>query len=184
MSAFLSVSEDDKLNKINIDDLYEKTRIRHEKQISIYNKILNRIHKRITLTSRIKTKEKYIWYLIPEFIFGEQVYNKADCIAYCISKLEDNGFHIKYLHPNTLFISWENWIPSYVRNEIKRKQGIIIDEKGNIIENNKNNIEEETDDKKDQKKKYTNIGNYKPIGNLIYDPELLEKMEKKVSFQT
>jgi hypothetical protein len=184
MSLFISSDESDQLQKLNIDELYEKNRLRHEKQISIYNKILNRIHKRITLASRIKYNDKYIWFLVPEFIFGENAYDNGDCIAYCISKLEENGFHIRYIHPNTLFISWENWVPLYVRNEIKRKQGIIVDEKGNVIETKTEEPAQEENKKDAKKNKYNSIGNYKPTGSLVYDPELLEKMEKKVTFQT
>jgi hypothetical protein len=31
-------------------------------------------------------------------------------------------------------------------------------------------------------KQYTPIGQYKPTGNLVYNNELFEKLEKKVSF--
>lgn len=191
MSCFLFANDDDNLKKINIDELYEKHQRRDLKQISIFNKILNRIHNRITSIARNKRSDKYAWFTIPEYIFGEPVYDKADCIAYVVSKLEDNGFFIRYMHPNTLFISWENWVPSYIRNELKKKRGIIVDEKGNVIDkledkeeninnslmNDKTNGEPST--KKNQKQ-YTPIGNYKPTGNLVYNQEIFEKLEKKV----
>jgi hypothetical protein len=71
-----------------------------------------------------------------------------------------------------------------VRNEIKRKQGIIVDEKGNVIETKTEEPAQEETKKDAKKNKYNSIGNYKPTGSLVYDPELLEKMEKKVTFQT
>ena len=37
------------------------------------------------------------------------------------NKLKENGFNIRYTHPNLLFISWKHWIPQYVRTEIKKK---------------------------------------------------------------
>ena len=194
MATFLYVNDDDNLKKINIDDLYEKKQKRDLKQVSIFNKILNRIQTRITITARTKRNDKHIWFTIPEYIFGEPVYEKAECIAYVVTKLEDNGFFIRYIHPNTLFVSWENWIPSYVRNEIKKKKGIVIDEKGNILENKNEEKEDDINsrilndknnngenNKKDQKQ-YTPIGSYKPTGNLIYNQEMLEKLEKKVIF--
>ena len=88
-----------------IDELYEKQQRRDLRQVSIFNKILNRIHHRIRITSRAK-KDKHIWFTIPEYIFGEPVYKKEDCIAYIIAKLEANKFHIRYVHPNTIFVSW------------------------------------------------------------------------------
>ena len=90
------------------------------------------------------------------------------------------------MHPNTLFVSWKNWVPSYVRNEIKKKTGIILDEKGNIIEKTEEEKKEEeekkTSEKKGNGKTFTPIGQYKPTGNLVYNPEMFEGIEKKVSF--
>ena len=33
-----------------------------------------------------------------------------------------------------------------------------------------------------EQKQFTPITNYKPTGNLVYNPDILEKIEKKVSF--
>jgi hypothetical protein len=66
-------------------------------------------------------------------ILGYTDYNPNDCIAYIVIKLEENGFSIQFIQPNTLFISWSHWVPTYVRNEIKKKTGIILDNNGNQI---------------------------------------------------
>ena len=171
---------------------------RDQKQLSIFNKILNRIHKRITLTGRNKRVDKHIWFTIPEYIFGEPVYDKNDCIAYIITKLEANGFFIKYMHPNTIFVSWEKWVPSYVRQELKKKTGMVVNEKGEIIHkpdpngdgsapedmnsklfNDKNGTKPTTTSTTG--KQYNPIGSYKPTGNLVYNPEIFEKIEKRLS---
>ncbi len=185
MSCFLYVNDEDQLGKVNIDDLYENKQKRDFKQISIFNKILNRIHNRIKLTARNKKNEQHIWFVIPEYIFGEPVYDKAECIAYIISQLETNKFHIRYVHPNTLFVSWSNWIPSYVRNEFKKKTGVAVDEHGKIIEKTeeeKAETEKKTVNSGKLQKEYTPINKYKPTGNLVYNPDMFEKIEKKVSF--
>ena len=191
-SCILFADEDDTVRQVNIDELYEKKHQRDLKQISIFNKILNRIHKRITLTARNKATDKHIWFIVPSFLFGEPVFDQTDCIAYVITKLESNGFFIKYIHPSTLFISWDNWVPSYARHEIKKKTGYVLDEKGNVID--KKSVEETTDlnqktlnDRSNpgakEQKQYTPIDQYKPTGNLIYGKDTLEKLEKKVTFQ-
>lgn len=194
-SCILFADEDDVARKVNIDELYEKKHRRDLKQIAVFNKILNRIHKRITLTARNTQCEKHVWFAIPSFLFGEPVYDQTECIAYVITKLEENGFFIRYVHPGTLFISWDNWVPSYTRHEIKKKTGIVLDEKGNIIDRLEKADTEKTLDlnanllndrngppvQKEQKQ-YTPIGQYKPTGNLIYGKETMEKLEKKVTF--
>lgn len=194
MSCLLYVNDEEAQRKINIDDLYEKKHQRDLKQLSIFNKILNRIHKKIEMTSRNKRHDKHSWFTVPEYLFGEPNYDQGECLGYLISKLEENGFFVKYMHPNTLFISWENWIPSYTRNEIKKKLGIVLDEKGNIIQKMDDNVEIESNDpnvrllnhnknvEKKEQKQYTLIDKYKPTGNMVYNPELFEKLEKKVTF--
>ena len=191
MSCLLYVDDKESNKKINIDELYEKKKIRDLKQLSIFNKILNRIHKRITQISRIKPLEKFVWFTVPEYIFGEPVYDKSECIAYIVTKLEDNGFHVRYMHPNTLFVSWMHWVPAYVRNEIKKKTGNVVDQFGNLVK--KKEDEDAEDDMnanifnngkpvQKEQKQYTPIDQYKPSGNLVYKPEHFQKIEKKVSF--
>ena len=109
------------------------------------------------------------------------MYDKGDCTGYLVSQLEHNGFFVKYVYPNTLFVSWHNWVPSYVRNEIKKKMGVAIDEKGNVVE--KLDVDGEQpktiqQQNKDQKQ-YTPIKSYKPS---VYGEDLLAKVEKKISF--
>ena len=189
MSIFLFDEEETK-GKINIDDLYEKQQKKDLKQISIFNKILNRIHNKIRITSRNRNGDKYIWFTVPEYIFGEPVYQQADCIAYLVDKLEENKFHIRYMHPNTLFVSWAHIVPSYVRTEIKKKMGIIMDEYGNVVDKVEGredvNLNERMMNMQTattpvaEKKIYTPIANYKPTGKFVYDPSLFETLEKKL----
>ena len=193
MSCILTVNDEESTRKINIDELYEKNQQRDLKQLSIFNKILNRFHLRIKNAAKVKRTDKHIWFTIPEYIFGEPIYDQGDCVAHLVVKLEENGFHVRYIHPNTIFVSWENWIPAYVRSEFKKQTGKVIDERGNIIEKNENgeeNVDSNTkilNDKQNtfQKngKTYTSINSYKPTGSLVYNPEMFEKMEKKVTFQ-
>jgi len=196
MSIFMYPDEEEAQGKLNIDDLYEKKQKRDLKQLSIFNKIIGRIHKKILFTARNKTLENFVWFNVPAYIVGEPIYDKGECIGYIVSQLEKNGFHVKYIHPNTLFISWHNHVPSYVRNEIKKKTGLVLDEKGNIIEkmdenyednlnipliNQMNATQKESKDSKESKQ-YNSIKNYKPTGNLIYSNDMFEKIEKKVNF--
>ena len=184
--VFLYVTDQESNQKINIDELYEKKQRRDLRQVSIFKKILNRIHKRSLSTGKNKMHDRYIWYQIPEYIFGEPLYNCGDCIAYIVYALEENGFRIQYLHPNMLFVSWEDWIPNYVRNEIKKKRGIIIDEKGNVVSETEKKVEENefkqatTQQPQQQQRQYNSTGNYRPTGNLVYGNDVFDKIEKKI----
>jgi len=184
--------------KVNIDDLYEKKRKQDLNKLDLFNKILNRIHVKIKNVSRQKVDEQVCWFLVPETIIGVPRYDQGACIAYLINKLQTNGFNVRYIHPNLLFIAWNHWVPSYVRTEIKKKTGINLNEYGQKIEtdddvkvisnepsnpndymlNNNRNLETEQKGKS-TKKEYTPIKSYKPSGNLIYDDELLNKIEDR-----
>lgn len=182
--------------KINIDSLYEKKQQSDVNKLGLFNKILNRVHVRIKTTSKQKINDRCCWYVIPEIIIGVPKYDQAGCIAYVMDKLKDNGFSVRYIHPNTVFISWAHWVPSYVRAELKKKTGIIVDERGNVVEEldenatndssgktsgNPNEMifrKEKEEEKTGKKKQYASISQYKPSGNLIYTQDMLEKISK------
>jgi hypothetical protein len=189
---------DDFSEKLNIDELYEKKRQYDLKQLELFNKLLNRIHVKIKTTSRQKLDGQFCWFLVPEVIIGVPKYDQGACIAYLMDKLKVNGFNLKYVHPNTLFISWMHWVPSYVRTELKKKTGIVVNEYGQKIDENGNETKQITDSnnpnesmfnlkntnqtlsKKDNKN-YTPIKSYKPSGNLVYNDDLLNTIEDKFS---
>ena len=177
--------------KLNLDELYERTRETSQTKIKTYQKILARIHTRIKAISRQRNNNKFCMFVIPEFILGIPRYDIAECTNYVIEKLTDNGFQIKYTYPNLLFISWQHYIPKYQRSEIKKKTGVAIDGFGNVVsKKNKNNRDDNNPNSlllmdknvktKDGKKKPSNFkstSSYKPTGNLIYNTNLLEKID-------
>jgi len=195
-SIFTLENIEDFSEKLNIDELYEKKRQQDLSKLALFNKILNRIHIRIKTTSRQKINEQFCWFVVPEVILGVPKYDQASCIAYIISKLKENQFNVRYIHPNTLFISWQHWVPSYVRTELKKKTGIVINEFGQQVSQDDNNNEEtfdpsdpneamlhmnnqEPNQKGKQKKEYTSIKSYKPTGNLVYNDDLINRLENK-----
>ena len=94
-----------------------------------------------------------------------------------------------------------HFVPSYVRTELKKKTGIVVDEFGKKIDENGEerdgsmksitNVPTDPNDyilnsknldqnnKIKLKKEYTPINSYKPSGSLIYDDALLNKIEDK-----
>ena len=173
------------LPKINLDELYEKKKQHDLNTLNIYNKILGRIHNKIKLASRQSIENQFCWFVVPEVIIGVPKYDQSGCIAYIMNALEENGFNVKYFHPNTLFICWEHWVPSYVRNEIKHKTGIIINEYGEKISENTGEDEKEQPQENIEQiknsKKYTPINSYKPSGKFVYSEDLLNKIENKIN---
>jgi len=177
--------------KINIDELYEKKRQIDVNKLELFKKILNRIHVRIKTTAKQSTAERFCWYVIPEIIIGVPKYDQGACIAYVMDTLQKNGFQVRYFHPNTIFISWDHWVPTYVRTEIKKKTGVNINEYGEKIEDEKGDDEEgqyqevaikgnSNLEQIKNSKKYTPINSYKPSGKLVYSEDLLNKLGDKM----
>ena len=195
MDTIFNLGDDDEVNnvRVNLDELYEKKKLHDLNTLANYNKILSRIHNKIKTVSRQHTEHQFCWYLIPEMMIGIPTYDSGACTAYLIDKLQENGFMTRYTHPNLLLISWKHWIPSYVRNEIKKKTGVVLDGYGNKIDKQSSNdkASEPSDpnelmfQKKDnivieaKEKEYKKIDSYTPSGNLIYNNELLRRIEDK-----
>ena len=121
------------VEKINLDELYQKKQEQDKNKLFTYNKILTRIHEKIKLTSRQKCHQQFCWFVVPEIILGVANYDHAGCIAYLVDKLQENKFIVRYTHPNLLLISWHHYVPNYVRSEFKKKTGTAIDEYGRPI---------------------------------------------------
>ena len=191
------IDNEDESLKLNLDELYNKKQQQDLNVLNNYNKILQRIHNKIKYVSKNIVNDNCCWYLMPEMVIGVPKYDYKDCTAYIIDKLRTNGFVVRYTHPNLLFISWRHWVPTYVRNEIKKKTGNAVDEYGNIINNDdKNTNITSSIENKDindnllfsnnkqiknintsSTKEYKDVKSYKPSGNLIYNNSLLEKLQ-------
>jgi hypothetical protein len=187
--------------KLNLDDLYERKQQQDLNTLALYNRVLARIHNRIKLVSRQQTKEQHCWYLMPETIIGVPKYDNGACTAYIIDQLKSNGLTVKYTHPNLLLVSWAAHCPSYVRNEIKKKTGLVIDSNGNKVDKDDEDARESDNPNElmfhradgnsgsssnssnssnsgKNGKVYTPINTYKPSG-LIYNESLLRKIEDR-----
>ena len=141
-NLFYSRDEEDEdvenVRKINLDDLYDRKKEKDLQKLQIFNRILNRVHEKIKMTSRQKLNSSFCWYVVPEVMLGYVNYDRVACISYMLAKLEENDFQVRYTHPNLIFISWGHYIPTYVRTEFKKKTGIAIDEHGNRKDEHEN----------------------------------------------
>lgn len=198
MNIFTLSDENDLSDKISLDDLFETKREFDENKLNLFNKILNRIHNKIKVTSRqTRGKEQFIWYLIPEMMIGVTRYNVEECTGYILRKLRENDFVVRYTHPNLIFISWTHWIPGYVRQEYKKQTGTTIDGYGNLVNSNpqiengnsapvstnpndlllNTGTGDVNNSKMKNDKDFNSTKNYKPSG--IYNNDILRKIQDK-----
>lgn len=171
--------------KIDIDELYEHKKKAALVRLSMYNKILKRIHQRIKITSRQRINNTMCSFVMPEVMIGFPTYDIGDCLVYIMAQLEENGFLLKYIHPNLLLISWNHWVPDYVRSEFKKKTGVEIDSYGNKVPTKKERIVEELQRKTTTSSSTANKkSSKKSDGNklldlktkMLYDNDIISKI--------
>jgi hypothetical protein len=141
------------MSSLNIDELYETIDEKNNKRLEKFDGILKQIHARIKYYSRLE--RTFCFFQIPEFIIGVPLYNVSDLRNYIINSLKRNGFHIVYIDPNWLYISWSK------------------EDRGKPVKKAK--------PKKD--KNYKLIDEYKPSGQFVNDNDLSSiKMKSKQLF--
>lgn len=164
---------------LNIDELYEEKQKKDINRTNIYNKLLSKIHSKIKISSRINSNNEFCHYIMPEVLVGYPNYNFQECLLYIIYCLEQDGFITKYVHPNLLLISWRHWVPQYVRDEIKRKTGKVIDKFGKeVIDSSK--IDKKVSFQENKKENKVNE-NYKSSGKFIYNNDILENIKNIIN---
>jgi hypothetical protein len=112
---------------------------------------------------------------MPEILVGFPNYNLSECLVFVVDSLETNGFLTRYIHPNLLFISWNHWIPKYVRDEYKKKTGIAIDSMGEPVQKDKSLVRFN-----EPKKEVKSVPEFKSSGHFVYDDILLNSIKEKI----
>ena len=93
------------MSEINIYDLYNNINKKKYEKYVVYDKILKRCHTKIkTYADNLKLN---CIYEIPVFIFGIPLYNIFYVKNYIIKRLTENGFIVKDLPGNYIYISWD-----------------------------------------------------------------------------
>ena len=123
---------------------------------------------------------------------------------YGLYKRVKNGFVVRYTHPNLVFVSWQHWVPQYVRDEIKKQTGLIVNGMGETIGGKKKEQErlqrpqsssthsslfpdgQMPDIKPPQlnsetkKAEYRSVSSYEPSGVFSYSRDMLKGLNKKI----
>ena len=208
--AFFGNNDDvDEIQRINLDDLYVKKHQSDLYKLSIYRKVLERVKSKIQLVSRRSKDEQYCWYILPEVMLGAPTFNKEECAVYVINELRENEFVVRYTHPNLIFVSWQHWVPQYVRDEIKKQTGMVVNGMGETIGGKKKqiaappslNIQHSASDHREmfpsgimpnmsvndkdnsnkaKKPQYRSVSTYEPSGILSYSRDIMKGLSDKL----
>jgi hypothetical protein len=89
---------------VKADKLIKEQKKREDKKKETFNKILEKVEKKIILAS--SANYYFTWYSIPQFIIGLPLYSLVECKDYIIRKIDKNGFKTEFFEPNILLIKW------------------------------------------------------------------------------
>ena len=93
------------MKKLNILDLHRSIHEKKERNAQCYDKVLEMAHNKIKKTT--ESKQLRCVYDVPSFIFGYPLFDINECIAHVTRELQSNGFVVRYMFPNKLYISWD-----------------------------------------------------------------------------
>ena len=88
-------------------NVHQIQRDRHERdrhKYSTYKRILEKCYYKVKGCS--DKDITYCTYQLPDFIFGEPIFNKIYCANYIVEHLRSNGFCCRFFEPNLLYITW------------------------------------------------------------------------------
>ncbi len=203
----LSQSQLLQLQPINLDSLYEAKHNRSLLQLKSYQSILLKAHDQIRRTAQDCKAMPCCWFVVPSYVLGLSKYEYGDCVAYVVRALVDNGFQVRYYHPNMLFICWNHVVPKYARDELRRSQGIEVDQFGNICTdvgadtaansnnhngNNRTNSGNNNNSGSNNVNNNNNVNNsnsnnnakpvdtYKPSGKLLYNAKMFSQLAERI----
>ena len=89
---------------VKADKLQKEQKKRDEIKKETFNKILEKLEKKIILASA--ANYYFTWYTIPEFIIGLPLYSLTECNEYIIKKINKDGFTTEFFHPNIILVKW------------------------------------------------------------------------------
>lgn len=116
--------------QLDITELFQKKVQREEMRLSVYDTILERVHRRIKLVASQDGGLTFTTFVLPEVMIGQPLFNAEQCRSFVITSLVKNGFRVRYNHPNLLLISWEHLRPEYemASKVITEAQKTLLDE--------------------------------------------------------
>jgi hypothetical protein len=116
--------------KLDPTSLYFEQEKRDELKLKTYNNILESVHNKIRINSRMPNNDKSLLFVVPEFVMGVPRFSTRDCILYLAWNLRNSQFEVQYFHPNLLYISWKKHDAQYreERNPIVQTMKNAIDD--------------------------------------------------------
>lgn len=110
----------------HVDDIYAIRDKKMEREYRTYNKMLERVYKRIMMVEKKGTSD--MMYEVEPFVPGMPLYSKEYAINYILHHMKASGFQCTYMGESYIYINWGNRRKSArpnqneIQNEKRRKR--------------------------------------------------------------
>ena len=159
---------------INIDELHDKEREKTTRKFEVYRKILEKCHNKIKVTAQNASNNGYCFYQVPKYIFGIPLYDTKSCIMFLVSALTQNGFDVKYTHPNLLFISWIN--------KTSKSSKLMIESGGQSSNREAETFSINTANNNSSNDVVSNVlDNFKPENKILFNTKKINTVDEKLA---
>ena len=114
---------------MDLNSLFDESVFNKNRNIAeTYEKILQRIYKRIKVVNR--TKKLGMAYKIPPVMLTEAGYKLKECVVYVMTKLRKQNFVVQYRNPNILVVSWEKVMRNMMDKKNNKKPSHVTNTRG------------------------------------------------------
>ena len=169
---------------INIDELHDREREKTSRKFEVYRKILEKCHNKIRTTAQNANNNGYCFYQVPKYIFGIPLYDTKSCIMFLVSALTQNGFDVRYTHPNLLFVSWIDKTSRSSRLMLESSQPSSNSNSfssGTDNYNNYNNYNTGSNESSSDNVVSSVLDNFKPENKILFNTKKINTVDEKLA---
>lgn len=94
------------MSELNLYELKSVHAKRHKTKAEIFEKQYKKACHKIKHYND-KFLQKHCSYVVPNLQWGYPLFDIKTCIYYIMLKLKKSGFDVKYIQPNTIYVSWD-----------------------------------------------------------------------------
>ena len=104
----------------DIRTLYKSQVQRTDHRQETYDIIVRRVRHRVQTVSQ--RNDIHCVFELPKLVVGMPLYDPFECCGYVIRTLSQDGFFVKYNHPNVLYINWSKDVIEHRVKELNAKE--------------------------------------------------------------
>ncbi len=117
------------------DLFFEEDQKEHAEHCAAYQRALQVVGRQLQYAaknSRVRI-DQCVMVTIPRYMQGVAKFSIDQCRNYVKRHLMQLGYEVKEYPPNRLHVSWDHYVPGFVRKVVEERSGVVLDHLGQVI---------------------------------------------------